>query len=198
MVDSLICIHHTKTNMPEGKFRLCPLQCSRFCAMWGDDKVSAPPLRVSPRSMQRTTPSPATPQPPLHSNVPGLLAFLPRPLSNPREEADGPGFLCTNQGGICSLTDMPPLTHVSAYIHYSSSPRWAAVKGSGAERRMSRRRERGCGVGWWVLVMLCFSCWLIPVFKCPSVLFTQKKAFTKHLGQTIVSRVVLFLLSRSP
>lgn len=51
--------------------------------------------------------------------VPTLLAFLTRPLSNPREEADGPGFLCTNQGGICSLTDMSPLTHVSSHIYYS-------------------------------------------------------------------------------
>lgn len=107
------------------------------------------------------------------STVPRLLAFLARPLSNPREEADGPGFLCTNQGGICSLTDTSPLTHVSSHIHYSFSLRWAAVKG--------RVQSGGWGAdgvvvmgGWWALV-LCSSCQLMPVFECPSVLHTKKE-----------------------
>lgn len=69
------------------------------------------------------------PRPHPCSAVPGPLAFLVRPLSNPREEADGPCFLCTNQGGICSLTDTSPLPHVSSHIHYSFSLRWATVKG---------------------------------------------------------------------
>lgn len=42
-LDSLICIHCTKTNMPKGKFKLCTLQCCGVCVMWGDDKVSPPP-----------------------------------------------------------------------------------------------------------------------------------------------------------
>lgn len=58
--------------------------------------------------------------------LPGLLAFHARPLSNPWEEADGPSFLCTNQGRICSLTDTSPLTLVSSQIHYSSLQRWTA------------------------------------------------------------------------
>lgn len=61
---------------------------------------------------------------------PGSFHSLARPLSDSGGEADGPGFLCTNQGGICSLTDMSPLTQVSSHIHYSSSARWAAVKAS--------------------------------------------------------------------
>lgn len=64
------------------------------------------------------------PLPRLHrSVVPWLLAFLTRPLSDSGGEADGPSFLCTNQGGICSLTDTSPLTWVSSHIHYSSSAR---------------------------------------------------------------------------
>lgn len=134
-LDSLICIHCTKTNMPKGKFKLCTLQCCGVCVMWGD-KVSPTPHTVGLSLLSaedfhpsRTPPSPLTPRLRLCPDVPWLLAFLPGPLSNPGEEADGPGFLCTNQGGICSLTDTSPLTHVSSHIHYSSSARWAAVKG---------------------------------------------------------------------
>lgn len=87
------------------------------------------PLWVSPCMAQRTATHLLTFRSCLCSIVPWLLAFLARSLSNPREEADGLGFLCTNQGGICSLTDTSPLTHVSSHIHYSSSPGWAAVKG---------------------------------------------------------------------
>lgn len=95
-------------------------------------------LWVSPCMSQRTALPPPllTLRSRLCSVVPWLLAFLARSLSNPREEADGLGFLCTNQGGICSLTDMSPLTYVSSRIHYSSSPRWAAVKG--------REQSGGC------------------------------------------------------
>lgn len=127
MVDSLICIHCAKTNMPKGKFKLCTMQSCRDYAMWGDDKVSAPAVGLSLLGAKDYHPPPWCLC--LCYTVPGLLAFLARPLSNPREEADGPGFLCTNQGGICSLTDTSPLTHVSGHIHYSSSLRWAAVKG---------------------------------------------------------------------
>lgn len=87
------------------------------------------------------------PRPCLCCAVPGLLAFQPRPLSNPRVEADGPGFLCTNQGGICSLTDMSPLTHVSSHIHYSSSPRWAAVKGREQSGGWAGEGEEDAGWG---------------------------------------------------
>lgn len=141
MVDSLICKRCTKTNMPKGKFKLCTLQCCRVCMMWGDDKVSPPAVGLSLLDAEDYRP------PLLCSAVPWLLAFLPRPLSNPREEADGPGFLCTNQGGICSLTDTSPLTHVSSHIHYSSSPRWAAVKGRERSGGWAGEGEEDAGWG---------------------------------------------------
>ena len=94
--------------------------------MLGDDEVS--PTRPSLLGSEDYHPLPM-PGPCFCSAVPRLLAFLAVPLSNPREEADGPHFLCTNQGGICSLTDTSPLTYVSSHIHYSFSLRWAAVKG---------------------------------------------------------------------
>lgn len=62
-----------------------------------------------------------------HSVVPWLLVFLTRPLSDSGWGAGGPGFLCTNQEGICSLIDTSPLTWVSSHIHYSSSAKWAAL-----------------------------------------------------------------------
>lgn len=113
------------------------------------------------------------PGPHLCPAVPRLLAFLPRPLSNSREEADGPGFLCTNQGGICSLTDTSPLTHVSSHIHYSSSARWASVKGSEQSGGWADNRERI----WGAVMSAClgFSRKLIAVWKCLSFSYEDSR-----------------------
>lgn len=108
--------------------------------------------------MQRTPTHPRLHE--LHRAVgPWLLAFLARPLSDSGKEADGPGFLCTNQGGICSLTDTSPLTRVSSHIHYSSSARWAAlVEGASSVSAassipafnclsvFSRKRQTSCSI----------------------------------------------------
>lgn len=62
-------------------------------------------------------------------------------------------FLCSNQGGICSLADTSPLTCVSRHIHYSFRRRWASVcSGSTAERSGGWAVREGGGRGrgvWW-------------------------------------------------
>lgn len=105
--------------------------------------LSFPGIEDSPTAPPPTPPSQDPKRPNLCSPVPRLLAFLPRPLSNSPREADGPGFLCTNQGGICSLADTSPLTHVSGRIHYSSWVRWAAIRLH--NKAENRQRWRG---GW--------------------------------------------------
>lgn len=62
-------------------------------------------------------------------------------LSHPHTVADGACFLCTNQGGIRSLTDMSPMTPVSIHINYSSSVRWMLPR-VGRQRREGRNRGR--------------------------------------------------------
>ncbi len=67
-------------------------------------------------------------------------AILAR-LSHPHTVADGACFLCTNQGGIRSLTDMSPMTPASIHINYSSSVRWMLPR-VGRKRRGGRNRGR--------------------------------------------------------
>lgn len=93
---------------------------------------------------------------------PGSAALSPplaRPLSDSGGEADGSGFLCTNQGGICSLTDTSPLTQVSSHIHYSSSARWATVKAS-------ERGGRWVGGGAEGRLSSLWAASFIPTFNC--------------------------------
>lgn len=68
-------------------------------------------------------------------------AILAR-LSHPHTVADGACFLCTNQGGIRSLTDMSPMTPASIHINYSSSVRWILP-------RVCRKRRGGRNRGRW-------------------------------------------------
>lgn len=137
----LICVHPTKTKRPEGNSKLRARQMlwsQRDVRRWWSESsvalaptalgLSLPGIEDSPSSPLHAFPSQDPQRPHLCSPVPRLLAFLPGPLSNSRGEADGPGFLCTNQGGICSLADTSPLTRVSGRIHYSSWVRWAAVR----------------------------------------------------------------------
>lgn len=131
--------------MPQGYVKLAHYN-ARVCVMWDADRVS-PPCCGSLLAWNRGLPPPLPQRPHLCSAVPWLLAFLPRPLSNSGGEADGPGFLCTNQGGICSLTDTSPLTQVSSHIHYSSSVRWAAVRVHNRAEDEPARRGGG-DAGW--------------------------------------------------
>lgn len=143
--------------------------------------------------MQRTAFFLLTPSSHLCLALPRLLAFHPRPLSNPWEEADGPVFLCTNQEGICSLTDTSPLTHASSHIHYSFSQRWAAVQGWEQSGGCADWVKKDTGRGWWVLVVLCSCCHLILTFKCPLVLLTRQRTSWDISIKTLQSFLYFFL-----
>lgn len=150
-------------------------------------------LLFSPCLMQRAAFLLLTPSPHLCPALPRLLAFHTRPLSNPREEADGPGFLCTNQEGICSCTDTSPLTRASSHIHYSFSQRWAAVQGWEQSGGCADWVKEDTGWGWWVHVVLCSCCHLILIFKCPLVLRTRQRTSWDISIKTVFFLYVLFV-----
>ena len=133
--------------------------------MWGADKES-PLLWVSPCSAQRTNAHP--PSPGLVSTPPSLGSWhsCPDPCQILGRRQMGSGSLCTNQGGICSLTDTSPLTHVSSHIHYSSSARWAAVKGSEQSGGWAGEWEADGGVGgrWWAIQLAALSAFNVSEF----------------------------------
>ncbi len=94
------------------------------------DEVNTPAVALVVFALE--LPSPVPPPPP-----PAILAHL----SPPHTVADGACFLCTNQGGIRSLTDMSPMTPASIHINYSSSVRWMLPR-VGRERRGGRNGGR--------------------------------------------------------
>ncbi len=92
------------------------------------DEVNTPAVALVVFALE--LPSPVPP--------PAILAHL----SHPHTVADGACFLCTNQGGIRSLTDMSPMTPASIHINYSSSVRWMLP-------RVGRKRRGGRNGGRW-------------------------------------------------